>query len=63
MELPQELIGVGQGRSRRGGGGGGGRGERALPYLAKTGVCRSTGYGFQGLTSYKQGMQFHYLAS
>ena len=31
------------------GGGGEGGEEAALPYLAYAGMCRSTGYGFQGV--------------
>ena len=62
-KLLPEMIQTCQQAATQPGGGGGGGGERALPYLAKTGVCRSTGYDFQGLASYKQGIQFHYLAS
>ena len=31
---------------------------RALPYLACTGMCRWTGYGFQGLVRLEQGVFF-----
>ena len=36
-----------------------GPGGGALPYLAYTGMCRWTGYGFKVL-SLKEGTQFHY---